>query len=104
VVGGFIKHQQVAGLQQHQSQGESGFFSPREFARLFEHTVIGEAEASQKGAHLGLGPVGNSFIYRVDNSFFQIEGFSLVLLKVSGHDVVLANDGMTIIWLFDSHD
>ena len=48
VVGGLIEHQQVAGAQQHQGEGQARFFTATELARLFEHALIGKAEIAQQ--------------------------------------------------------
>ena len=103
VVGGLIQHQQVAGGEQHQGQGQPGLLAAAELAGLLEHRLVAEAEAAQQRAHLGLGPVGHRLEHRVDHRLGEIEGLGLVLLEVAGHHVVLPQPGEALIGGLQAH-
>ena len=103
MVCGFIQHQQVAWGKQHQGQGQSGFLAAAEFAHLFKHRIVAEAEAAQQGTHLGLGPVRYRLKQGVDHGFLQIQGLGLVLLEIAGDHVVFPEAGAAVVWGFRSH-
>ena len=104
VVGGLIEHQQIAGFQQHQGQGQPCFFASRELAGFLKHRLIAETEAAQQRAHLGLGPVGDHLKDGVDHRFAEVEGFGLVLLEIARHHVVFAEAGVaTPLGFFHAH-
>ena len=103
VIGGLIQNQQIAGGEQHQGQGQTGFLSAAELPDFLEHRVVAEAETAQQRTNLGLGPVGNRFVHRVDHGLGQIQGFGLVLFEVPRNHVVLPKPGTAFIRGLNPH-